>query len=461
MKPNNVMKLILCVLMVALISGCSLTSTDADQALAKLDDKKETTIRVMYYDEQYFMQRFGNLFMAKYPNINIEVVSTRDMYTNNQDPKTMYAKFIETEKPDVLLLPTGEMERLVGEQLLYDLEPVIAQDKFDIENIQPTIIEYLKMKGGGKLYGLSPTFSNEVLLINRDLFTKQGVQLPEGKLNWEDVMLLAQRFPASQDSSERVYGYSQGTYRNDPYNLMMRIAESSGLTLENEGKSALLTPSWKQLFEQVVAVYKSGCIARDQNNLEIGTTFTQEEWLLRDPFIAGKSAMTIASSYEIGNLIQAERTLKDRSFNWEILSAPAGDQADQSTNFSLNDIFAINSKSSNIRAAWEFIKYINSDEIARVYSKTPNELWSRTSYMTLKDGKSLEPFYELTFNRNETSEHDDYYGVRYQLNDIANKEMDEVIADKKTIDQALEAIDKQLQIDLDQLKTAKDTPAKQ
>jgi len=460
LKPKNVMKMILCVLMVAVISGCSLTSKEADQALAKLDDKKETTIRVMYYDEQYFMQRFGNLFMAKYPNINIEVVSTRNMYNMpDADPKTMFAKFIEMEKPDVVLLNPGEIERLVGEQLLYDLEPVIAQDKFDIENIQPTIIDYLKMKGGGKLYGLSPTFFNEALLINRDLFTKQGVQVPEGKLKWEDVLLLAQRFSASQDSSERVYGFSDGMNRSDPYSLMMRIADSSGLTLENEGKSALLTPSWKQLVEQVVAVYKSGSIAREQN-MDMGTTFTQEDWLLSDPFIAGKSAMTVANSYQLGSLFQAERILKDRSLNWEILNAPTGDQADQSTNFSLNEIFAIYSKSPNVRAAWEFIKYINSDEIARVYSKTPNELWSRTSYMTLKDGKSLEPFYELTFNRNETSEHDDYYSARYQLNEIANKEIEEVIADKQSIDQALEAIDKQLQMILDQLKTAKDTPAK-
>lgn len=461
MKFKSILNLFVTILLVIVVSGCSLFDEGNKGAADQSDAQKETTIKVMFFDEQYFMQKYGNLFIAKYPNINIEVVSMRNLHNDpNQDPKTAYSKFIETEQPDVLLLPTNELEKLASEQQLYDLEPLIAQDKFDIENIHPTIIDYLKMKGGGKLYGLSPTFSNNAIFINRDLFTKHGVELPEGKMNWQDVLMLAQRFPAGADTPDRIYGYSNAMYQNDPYSLIMRIADDTGLTLENEGKSAILTPSWKVLFEQVIAAYKSGAIARENKEFDPNKAFSREEWLLQDPFVAGKSAMTVGDSYALGTLVDADSYLKDRAFNWEIINAPNGDNPDQITNFRLNDIFAINAKSSNPKAAWELVKYINGDEIARVYSKSSTDLWSRTTYMNLKDGKSLEPFYQLTFNRNEASGGDDFARARYQINSTANLEIEEVIADQKTLDQALEAIDKKLQSELDQIKASKDNPVK-
>jgi multiple sugar transport system substrate-binding protein len=459
-KFKGILNLFVTVLLVIVVSGCSLFDGDNKGAAAQSDAQKETTIKVMFYDEQYFMQRYGNLFIAKNPNINIEVVSMRNMHNDpNQDPKTVYSQFIETEQPDVLMLPPDELEKLAADQQLYDLEPLIAQDKFDIENIHPTIIEYLKMKGGGKLYGLSPTFSNDALLINRDLFTKHGVELPEGKMNWQDVLMLAQRFPGGADTSDRIYGYSEAMYRNDPFSLIMRIADDTGLTLENEGKSAILTPSWKVLFEQVIAAYKKGAIVRENKENDPNKAFSREEWLLQDPFVAGKSAMTVGDSYALGTLMDAANLLKDRSFNWEIINAPVGDNADQVTNFGLNEIFAINAKSNNTKAAWELVKYINGDEIARVYSKTQSHLWSRTTYMNLKDGKSLEPFYQLTFNRNETARNE-FAHVEFTISGTSNQEIEEVIADRKTLDQALEAIDKQLQTELDNIKTSQDKSVK-
>lgn len=41
-----------------------------------------STLKVMYYDEGQFFQHYGMLFSAIYPNVDIQVVSTQELYNN-------------------------------------------------------------------------------------------------------------------------------------------------------------------------------------------------------------------------------------------------------------------------------------------------------------------------------------------------------------------------------------------
>jgi multiple sugar transport system substrate-binding protein len=55
---------------------------------------------------------------------------------------------------------------------------------------------------------------------------------------------------------------------------------------------------------------------------------------------------------------------------------------------------SINAESKNIAAAWEFVKYMNSDTMAKITSRAPilGGLLVRTEY---DEGKHLEAFYSL------------------------------------------------------------------
>ncbi|WP_235857580.1 ABC transporter substrate-binding protein [Paenibacillus albiflavus] len=440
--------------LIFVFSGCSMLGDSSKDVMEKLDPKKNFTIKVMSHNEQYFMQQFGYLFMAKYPNIDIEVVSTQKMYEANQQeqlkPEEMYQKFIETNKPDVIVVFQDVFEKLAADQLFYDLDPVIAQDKFDIQNIQPQIIDYLKLKGGGKLFGLAPKIQSQALFINRDMFNKHGVQLPEGPLTWETVLNTAQRFPTDGDDKTRSYGFTNRDYQTDPYSLIVMIGTAEGLIMQNEGKAALNTPSWKKVFELVSNAYKTNTIVNEAAP-DMNTTFNYEDYLMRNKFTAGRAAMTIGDLYLIQNMRELKEYKKDLQFNWEVISLPKDAESTQRTNFDLTEIFAVNAKSENQRAAWEFVKYVNSDEFARVHAKTPTDLWSRSTYLKSIDGVSLEPFYQLSFNSNEMVDTGEYRSAQYMLRDEANKIIDEYLTNKKNIDQVLAETNDKLQANLDQI----------
>jgi multiple sugar transport system substrate-binding protein len=440
-------------------AGCSFGSNNPE-GMEKFDDKKNYTIKVMYFDEQYFMQQYGNMFMSKYPNINIEVVSTSSLFKDGlDDPVTKFKKFIEEHQPDVIRLSSYEIEGLANEQLLYELDPIIAQDKFDIENIHPTIIDYLKLKGKGKLYGLAPSFHSEALYINRDLFNKHGVELPAEPMSWETMLNLAQRFPTDGDKESKIYGYTSREWQADAYSMIMEAGLSSGLAMQTEGKASLNSPAWKNIFEMITNAVKSGAVHTSPPP-EIGGSRTQEEALMSDKFVAGKAAMILGDYNLIYKLNEAGKYMKDLKFNWEIIHAPKDADATQRTNFTLFDMYAINAKSSNKRAAWEFIKYVNSDLMAKVFSKSQSDLLSRPAYKNVEGRISLEPFYQLSFNKNETNEFGEYEGAQYTIKADANKLIDEFLANKKTLDQVLEGINTKLQEELDKIKLKKDNTEK-
>jgi multiple sugar transport system substrate-binding protein len=447
---------LICLIIVS--AGCSFGGDKSPQAMEKFDAKKNAAIKVMYWDDQYFMQKYGNLFMAKYPNIEIEVVSTQSMYEEGKpfDPETQYKKFIEEHQPDIIVISGSELERLINEQMLYDLDPVIAQDKFDIENIHPAIIDYLKMKGGGKLYALAPNFRSEALYINRDLFNKHGVELPAEPMTWESMFNLAGRFPTDGDKDSRIYGYTNREWQSDAYSMIMKTGLSNGLVMQTDGKASLNSPAWKTVFEMIINAVKSGTVLTSPPPDFSSGPITQENYLMRNKFVAGKAAMTIGDINLINNLNELGDFKKDLKFNWEIINPPKDADSTQKTNFTLGEVFAVNAKSTNQRAAWEFIKYVNSDEIARVLSKTPSELWSRPAYNKLKNGISLEPFYQLSFNSSETIEFGEYDSAQFMIQDDANKLIDEFLADKKTMDQVLEGINTKLQDSLNTIKMNKE-----
>lgn len=64
-----------------MMNGCH-PSTDIENEV--LQDQ-ETTIKVLYSDENAFKMLYGNLFSMKYPNIKIEVINTLPyLYQGNE-----------------------------------------------------------------------------------------------------------------------------------------------------------------------------------------------------------------------------------------------------------------------------------------------------------------------------------------------------------------------------------------
>lgn len=426
-------------LLAGVLAGCSTGGNESKENV-------KSTLKVMHYDERSFYQQYGMLFSTLYPNIEIEVISTQGVYQEGKDYRESMKEFIEKEKPDVLMIDAEQYSEMAGEGKLYNLESFIKKDKFDLEGIAPGIIDYIKQQSDGILYGLAPEFYSQAIYYNKDLFAKHGVTLPKDRMSWDEVLQLAARFPTTGSKEDRVYGFKAG-YQTSLYYFGLSIGTSQGLSYINPTTMQLMinSDSWKTVFETADKAIKSGSLYIEDPN-QNGGGGSYEEYLLRDAFIGGKVAMVMEGNYLMNQIKEAKNVLKEGKGvqNWDVVTVPVNPQApDESTGMSLSQIFAIDAKTANADAAWQFVSYINGDDFARVTSKLQNGGFpSRTKYLESSEGIHMEAFYSLKPAQNNMYKGFDKIPQQFYMKfePLTQQEFQKVTDGKATISEALDTL---------------------
>ncbi|QJD85345.1 ABC transporter substrate-binding protein [Cohnella herbarum] len=426
-------------LLAGVLAGCSTGGNESKENV-------KSTLKVMHYDERSFYQQYGMLFSTLYPNIEIEVISTQGVYQEGKDYRESMKEFIEKEKPDVLMIDAEQYSTMAGEGKLYNLESFIKKDKFDLEGIAPGIIDYIKQQSDGILYGLAPEFYSQAIYYNKDLFAKHGVTLPKDRMSWEEVLQLAARFPTTGSKEDRVYGFKAG-YQTSLYYFGLSIGTSQGLSYINPTTMQMMinSDSWKRVFEMADKAIKSGSLYIEDPN-QNGGGGSYEEYLLRDAFIGGKVAMVMEGNYLMNQIKEAKNVLKEGKGvqNWDVVTVPVNPQApDESTGMSLSQIFAIDAKTANADAAWQFVSYINGDDFARVTSKLQNGGFpSRTKYLESAEGIHMEAFYSLKPAQNNMYKGFDKIPQQFHMKyePLTQQEFQKVTDGKATISEALDTL---------------------
>ncbi|WP_042165446.1 ABC transporter substrate-binding protein [Paenibacillus gorillae] len=433
---------VLVMAVLTVLSGCSF---GGDKGKAN----EQQTLRVMYYEESSFYQQYGMLFTALFPNINIEVISTskvRPEEGQEQDYMKLMNEFIEKEQPDILMIDSSQYEKMATDGKLYELDGFIEKDKYDTEGLVPGMVDYLKEIGGGKLYGMSTSYSSQALYYNKDLFDKYGIEYPKDKMSFSELIQLAKRFPTDGSDKERVYGLKMG-YSDNLFDIASTIAGAQNLAFFNAGKKEMTinTPAWKGVFEMALDAVNSKALYFESDNRMNGGSY--EEYLLSNPFISGRAAMTLDGSYVMDQLKQAKDYLKEKDQeklikNWDLVSVPVDPaNPDYSTMTNFYNIFAINNLAANKESAWTFIKYVTGDDFARVTSKS-NSFGGfpiRTKYVNNEENRNLAAFYALKPSINNMFKDFDklpknFYG---EFNGTAQAELQKVKESKASLDETL------------------------
>ncbi len=440
MKGNRWLTSLLPVLAIMLLaSACSFGSGTASNV-----ENEPSTLKVMFYDERSFYQQYGMLFAATHPNVEVEVVETESMFRGGgvEDYNQAMLDFIDDEQPDIVMLQPEQYADLAKDGRLYDLSKLTSDESFDIEGLLPGMVEYLTELSDGKLYGLSPSFYSQVVYYNKDLFDEYGVPMPTDQMSWDELLELAMRFP-TDGGDERIYGL-KASYQGNVSELATMIGGTQGLSIIDPGQMQVLinTDAWKSAFQTALDVVQSGTLyIQDPNNFGGGS---YEEYLMQNPFLSGKLAMNIDGHYFINELESAQDYLEDEGIqNWDMVTMPIDpNNPDVSVNMNVNNIFAINANSANIEAGEQFIRYLHSDEYARVTSKSHqgSGLPVRTQYIDSAEGYNMQAFYKLKPSQNPIYE--DYSEVPRsffgQFQSLIEQEMQAVMDGNEMMDNALD-----------------------
>jgi len=217
---------------------------------------QKSRFKIMFSDESYFYQEYGDLYTISHPDVEIEVVSMNSLInysdTKSFDHAKAFSDFVDKEMPDIVLLSSsnGDYQKFVEDGKLMELDSLIQRDKYDLDTFYSGMVDVLKEEGDGKLYGLSPTFSPSAVLYNADLFAKYGIEVPHDGMTWKEILDLARRFPTEGDKDTRVYGFGM-LYGDSLESLASEIAGYQGLQMLSPStmKLTLNSDSWVQAYK--------------------------------------------------------------------------------------------------------------------------------------------------------------------------------------------------------------------
>lgn len=416
----------------------------------KAPEPKQLKVMANHTESQFFSQ-YGNYFAAKFPDLSVEYVSSSDVRSGT-DIVNQYEKKMEDEKPDLVILPNDQVYRELSRSgLLLDLNPFIRRDRFDLDSIAPAVVQFLSQGGAdNKLYGMGTHFSSSVLLYNKDLFKEYSVPEPTGTISWDELYSYSRHFSTS-DPSKGVYGYHRAFAMTTPFSFVQEIAASHGLSLVQPSlrQVTIDTEGWRKAFQLVVDGIRNGSIgsAFRMSNGKV----EQVDIRNADLFSQGKAAMTIDNFFTIGKLIT-----DPPPFEWGIAGAPGVPSTEAvSRNLTMSSIFTIYAKASYPENAWQVLKYMNSDTVARVESGLKRQsLPVRRQYAPSPDGIDIDIFYRASsFGQNSIMSQEEIFSLPEQfrnvMGSIINEQLDAVLTGKSTLEEALKRMQELEQAALD------------
>lgn len=157
-------------------------------------------------------------FEAEHPNIKVEVetIGYSDYFTQ------MQTRVAGGTAPDCYELNIENFAAYASKGLLAEITGV------DVSGLNDTALGAFNV--GGKQFGLPESFSNVVLIYNKDLFDKAGVAYPTDSWTQDDLQAAAEAIRALDENTF-------GIWQPITYNELFKVVAQYGGALLNEDKT--------------------------------------------------------------------------------------------------------------------------------------------------------------------------------------------------------------------------------
>lgn len=282
--------------------------------------------------------------------------------------QNLQAAIASGKNPDVVQMGWSYLN-YAAENLKYtDLQPMIEkqapEDKnFLKENYLPNVLA-LAQTDDGKQIGIPYSISVPVLFYNPEIFTAAGLDPNNPPKTWKEVVSAAKQIKEKTGNM----GFFMQEYA-DNWTQQAIIESNGGSMLKNEGgkvKAGFDTPEAAAAYQLLADMVKDG------NGLHA----TNEEGF--QAYLSGKLGMVCTT---IGKRANFEKSAKFKvmaapfpQFEGKELKVPAGG----------NFLMLFSKDADKQKAAWEFIKYIESPEALAKWS-------TGTGYLPPRKGVADDP----------------------------------------------------------------------
>lgn len=415
-------------------------------------------------DDTYFRQQFTDLYEFTHPEIKLEIIPAVDADENrfssaypqvSTDNLESIRSLMGGEKPiDVIVTDAALLKGLAERNLVQPLQPLIDRDQYDISTMAPTMLNGIRELGGGNLFALAPTFSSSALYYNKGIFDAAGVPYPTDGMTWDEMFKLAAKVTkASDKAGSRVYGFSMSRYSGDPFWDMQTFISPLQLAIyDNKGtKMTVTSPEWKKAWSTYSELVRKQTVPGLVNLEYISPEESSYNPLHPDLFLSSKAAMVVGEYGYIHELTAAERNAsKIKNYTpvkWGVVTVPTfPEKPDVAVGTWLGNMMAISLTATNPEDAWDLIKFVNSNEVARIKAHNRYELPSRKKYIQSEvPSLDLKPFYVMKPMPANDPVRDRLMTQKpgiYQINDAGRQLFIEVYKGRTSVEDALKAWEK-------------------
>jgi raffinose/stachyose/melibiose transport system substrate-binding protein len=297
--------------------------------------KKEISFIVATAYKDYFENVLIKSFNAKYPDIDVKAIynAEPDVIIKQQLAAGGGPDIITTQGTTTLLdfAKAGRLVALDGYAAKYGW-----MNKFSAWAFKP-------VSDKGKLYGLPGKVDSEMVYYNKDMFSKNGWNIPT---SYEDLVALCDKIQA-KGIIPFAFGAGNYKYANEWW---WSLAFTSRLGKDKLEKLLKGEVPWTgkeptDAMQKMLDLYQKGYInSRSSTSLTIDAA-TQL-------FATGKAAMKMEGTWLLGNLTSEQKP----EFDWGVFAMPSWSaDVPQVLPFALGIGVAINAKSKNADEAAKFL----------------------------------------------------------------------------------------------------------
>ena len=201
---------------------------------------------------------------------------------------------------------------------------------------------------GGKLYGVPYSAEGSILLYNKDLFKKAGLDPNKPPTTWQGIQAASKKITALGGGVKGFY-FAGACAGCNAFTFLPLIWASGGDVLSADGKTATLnTPAVKQALTFYRDLWQGGQVPQSAKN-DAGSDFL-------NAFTTGKVGMAGSGAFAIG-------TIKNKYPQLDFGVAYLPGQNGKWSSFAGGDSMAIPRGSKHPKEAFDFISYCLSEAV--------------------------------------------------------------------------------------------------
>jgi len=322
-------------------------------------------------------QELAEKFMEDNPKIPVKI---QTIPAEGYDQK-VFTSIAAGNPPDIfgsgdIIIPT-----IVTKGYAVDLNKYVERDNFNLKAFYPEVLDGLTFNG--QLVGLTDNWDTQVMYYNRDLFDAAGMDYPDASWTWEDFVSAGRQLTEGE-GAKKVFGAAHGTWFAPVFNSIW--ANGGDVLSKDASRCTIDSPQATAAIQGIADLINEG----------ISPTPSQLE---------GQSPVQLMLSGRVGMFIDAGRWAAyelqeagDR-VNWAVAPVPKGSEG--RANFFHLAMFAIAKGSDSEENAWEFLKYMVSEEASQVLLENAQGIPARKKLALapsfkndpiVKQHNTLEPF---------------------------------------------------------------------